>query len=213
MTPKIFPLITTNNGALGLHKQVRSPQLRCKTKPGPRSQRAAGLSVVCTHREGLASRNGDTKERSGAPFRDSLHPSYLPLPRGAPPGDPSSNLRLTRVLRRPLSGRPPDHSETQSTERDWGLLLVHATTTSLDQEKEATAAAAASARGSENRDRPLAAGEAPFGPAPLPGAPRSPLRPSPRAPPARPMVACGRTSAKSSLTTRDSGRWGVASGR
>lgn len=154
---------------------------------------------------------GDTVERSRAPLRDSLHPSNLPLPSGAPPGDPSSNLRLTCVLRRSPRRRPPDHS-CYAEQRDLGLHLARAPTTTLDQEKEATAAAAAPERGSENQDQTLAAGEAPFGPAPLPGAPRSPPRPFPRAPPARPTVACGRTSTKSSFTLRDSEKGGVASG-
>lgn len=106
----------------------------------------------------------------------------------------------------------PDHS-CNAEHRDLGLHLARAPTTSPEQERETTAAAAAPERGSENRDRPPAASEAPSGPAPLPGAPRSPPQPSPQTPPARPTVACGRTSAKSSFTPRDSERGGVASGR
>ena len=104
MTPRFSCWQHWITGPLGLHKWVRSPQLRRKAKPEPRSQRTAGLSVACAHRFGLISRHAETEEKSGGPLRDSSHPSFLPLPRGAPPGDPSSNLRLTRILRRPYWG-------------------------------------------------------------------------------------------------------------
>lgn len=95
--------------------------------------------------------------------------------------------------------------------RGLGLLPARAPTTPTpDQEKDAATAVTASPRGSENTDQRPAADDAPFGPAPLPAASRSPPRPSPRDPPARPTMACGRSSTNSSFTPLAWERGGVA---
>lgn len=99
----------------------------------------------------------------GGPRKERRPSQGLPSPllpsREAPPGQPSSNVRLTRVLRRPLPGRPPIISAKHW--RGLGLLPTRALTTIRNQEKEAATAATAPVRGSENTDRPLAAGGRP----------------------------------------------------
>lgn len=71
-TPRFFRWQQRITGPLRLHEWVRSPQLRRKAKPEPRSQRAAGLPVFRAHRAGLASWNAD-RGRSGDLLRDSSH--------------------------------------------------------------------------------------------------------------------------------------------
>lgn len=110
------------------------------------------------------------------------------------------------------TGEATNHPCSAEHRRGLGLLPTRAPTTTPNQENEAAAAATAPARGSENTDRSLAAGEAHFDPAPLPTATRSPPRPSPRAPPARPTVACGRTSHQLLFSSPGLGGVGVASG-
>lgn len=107
-------------GPLGLYAWVRSCQLRRKAKPESSSQRAAGFSIFCVRREGLARCNGETKERSGASRRDLPHPSCLRFlgehtlptppqiyPRLMSSADPPRGGHQSSLQRRALEGPRP----------------------------------------------------------------------------------------------------------